>query len=155
VECERHQGCCYRQDFDFRTSKPLRMKDIRMEEIVKHAAIMKAVNIRRIRKTWPGNLLERCEGSDGSLKGWGPLTTIIIRRCVNMIDAYKNMSLEEGHHQKVICNLFFGVWLLEKSGYVCRIKKRRLWRMSQLCTLWYREITVEEEWRQMSLWRKP
>lgn len=31
-----------------------------------------------------------------------------------MIDTYKNMSVEEGHHQKVICNLFLVFNLLEK-----------------------------------------
>lgn len=43
-----------------------------------------------------------------------------------MIDAYQKMSLEEGHHQKVICDLFLVSDLLEKSGYVCRIKERRV-----------------------------
>ena len=43
-----------------------------------------------------------------------------------MNDAYKKMSLEEGHHQKVICDLFLVSDLLEKSGYVCRIKERRV-----------------------------
>jgi len=35
------------------------MKYKRMEEIVKHATSMKAINIQKIKKTGPGNLPER------------------------------------------------------------------------------------------------
>jgi len=45
------------------------MKEMRMEEIVKYATLMKAINIQKIKKTSPGYLPERCEDSDGSLKG--------------------------------------------------------------------------------------
>lgn len=42
------------------------------------------------------------------------------------VDAYKKISLIEGHHQNVTCDLFLMSDLLEKAGYVCRAKVRRV-----------------------------
>ena len=42
------------------------------------------------------------------------------------VDTYKKMSLEKGHRQKVICDLFLVFDLLEKIGYLCRAKVRRI-----------------------------
>ena len=72
-----------------------------------------------------------------------------------MIDTYKKMSLEGGHHQKVICDLFWCLTSWKSLGMCAGSRKEELWRMSQLCTLWSKAITVEGRRRQMSLWRKP
>ena len=42
------------------------------------------------------------------------------------VDTYKKMSLEKAITKKVICDLFLVSDLLEKFGYVCRAKVRRV-----------------------------
>ena len=44
------------------------MECVRKEEIVKYATMMKAINIQKTKKIWLGNLPERYEDSDESLK---------------------------------------------------------------------------------------
>lgn len=110
----------------------------------------------RISKAWLGNLLEKCEDSNGSLKRWRPLTTNIIGRYVNIYAG--SWSLQEdviGKRPSPKGNMWFvfGIWSLGKFWVCVQDQGKESWHEG--CHNYVPcESPLKKRWRQMALWRK-